>query len=678
MASATTSRHESTPARRGGRKPPSSLPPSLLTRPDNVPPTVPDLGAYDVRNLLPFDDDGRAFYEPDKFVREGANIAGLDILERIAERLIESADPTKASNRIITLADLIIRDKERGQVPFRPKPIQTDYLDTLIPDWREATRDGRPLELRGVREVILKARQLGFTTLILGLLFLDTINTPNTYTAIIADTRGKAQLLFKIVQRYHRLLPLHKKPRLEYNSRQEMSFPEIDSVFVVGAAGSGTFGRGGTVNNVHCSESAFWQDAEGIISGLLESVPASGNIFVETTANGYGGWFDETYFEAKAKKSIFTPRFYSWIEEKEYQSKVPRGFIRSPEEEILADLYRLSDEQLQWRREKILTLKTKFPQEYPITDIEAFLVTGTPYFDREPLHLLYQEMALDDEYAPLLPEIILPIVEATLREAYELRTAIEIGEVLIWKMPVAGRRYVLGADVAEGLSKDSRLDYDDADVLDADTLEQVAHVHGQWDTSDYALILSQLGYFYNTALLAVERNNHGWSVLNTLLNGRTGKTRWVYPVPSQSGGGGVYFHEDFDEHDRARRKQHTGRTRPLAATKKPGWHTNTKTKPLMLNHMVTLLDDELIALNSADTVEQLLKFVKKPGGGAGAEGTGHDDSVISLCIAAFVASQWKRGPKMRIRSLLRGGFTSNGGKRDASDTSRGMFGMGTE
>lgn len=269
------------------------------------------------------------------------------------------------------LTDLKIRTKEKEVVRFTPNGVQEKYLAEIAPGWK-----GEQVALRGQREILLKARQFGFSTLILALYFLDTIQNPHTQTVVIAHDADSTERIFQMVQRFYNSLPEDQKPHKKYANRREFLWDEIDSYFFVGTAGSGEFGRGGTINNVHGSEVAFWPDAESIVSGLFNSVPSDGNIILETTANGMNNWFHDEYQNAKKGNSAFTPRFYGWWEHAEYRRAVPAGFRADAEEEKLARQYGLDEEQLAWRRAKKLEQRSKFVQEYPANAQEAFVSSG--------------------------------------------------------------------------------------------------------------------------------------------------------------------------------------------------------------------------------------------------------------------------------------------------------------
>ena len=277
---------------------------------------------------------------------------------------------TYEAKRALGLADLKIRTKLRELLTFVPNPVQAAYLDDLLPDWRQGD-----CTLRGAREIILKARQFGFSTLILGLFFLDTITVPRTYTVVVAHDADSTERLFQIVKRYFDNLPDSRRPRTKYNNRRELYFSDLDSTFYVGQAGSRDFGRSNTINNVLCSEAASYPDAEELVSGLLQAVPRDGNVVLESTAKGVGNWYHEEYQIAELGESAFTPRFYGWNRHHEYQVAAGTDFQRNTDEVKLAQAYDLTDAQLAWRREKLKEVRSKFPQEYPINALEAFMAS---------------------------------------------------------------------------------------------------------------------------------------------------------------------------------------------------------------------------------------------------------------------------------------------------------------
>ncbi len=557
--------------------------------------------------------------------------------------------------RPLLLTDLKIRTKETGvTIPFVPNTIQIDYLNALFPQKPDSFGphpwESDPTGMRGIRDIILKGRQFGLSTLIIALLFLETVQTPQTSTVIIAHNSETTEKMFQIVHRMYRYLPADRKPKTKYSNKRELRFEEIDSTFYVGQAGSLDFGAGQTLNNVHCSEVPRWPDAKRLMDSLMEAVPAGGNIFVESTALGYGNWYQQEWSKAEEGKSIFTPRFFEWHKHEEYQINPDdykaRGLAIPPpakkffedgpdeEEKEIKEIWDLTDFQLAWRRWKIASQGELFYQNYPLTPQEAFVASGQHYFDNKYLSRINLILSKRDrhghsDFDPIPYEI--PDAFPVLHKYREMLS--------LWEAPRMDRSYVIGADTAQGLTTSGDPDFDSADVIDAVTSTQVAHFHGHLDTREYGFVLAELGWWYNLALLGVERNNHGHAVLNTLIY------EAMYPLADDSGTGGLYLHEEYD------------RLRGNQRAMIPGWPTNVKTKFLALDWLSTAIDERELFLNNRGSVGEMMSYVKLPGGKAGGEAGTKDDRVISLAIAVAM---------LRKRPVVPGSYVAGGASREVS------------
>jgi hypothetical protein len=179
-------------------------------------------------------------------------------------------------------------------------------------------------------DIILKPRQLGFTTEISGLFFADCLNTPNTTSVLMAHDLQSTEQIFQIAKLFWLRLPEEQRRRVgtpKYDNRREFYWPKIGSRFLVGTAGSTKFGRGQTINNLHCSEFAFWPKPEEAMIALSEAVPADGRIVIESTANGMGNYFHDFWVAAMEGRNRFKPHWYRWHDSAEY------AVVASDEEE---------------------------------------------------------------------------------------------------------------------------------------------------------------------------------------------------------------------------------------------------------------------------------------------------------------------------------------------------------
>lgn len=339
--------------------------------------------------------------------------ADAEILAPPAETLSQGDDNAHHHQARITWDDLYINTKRRGLQRFRLNPIQTRYLDTIWPTWRECG----PIP-RGLQEIILKSRQFGFSTLIAAIFFLDTVNTPGTTTVVVAHNGRASENLFQIVHRFWRNLPLEKRPHKEYSSKTELFFDQIDSRYLVFTAGGESAAASFTIQNLHCSEAALYPVGGDFWETTEPAVPEDhGNIFIESTARGESGRgqrFCNMYRAAKAKvdvsyardqtteekwdaaddgedadtdTSTYNARFFAWWEHDEYEVEgLP--LTRTDEEQTIANKYSLdalygqhkADNKLRWRRRRVQKMGALFAQEYPGDDREAFLVSGSRFF----------------------------------------------------------------------------------------------------------------------------------------------------------------------------------------------------------------------------------------------------------------------------------------------------------
>jgi hypothetical protein len=105
------------------------------------------------------------------------------------------------------------------------------------------------------------------------------------------------------------------------------------------------------------------------------------DVVLESTPNGAQGYFYKLCMEAMSGQSVWTLHFYPWWWDDAYQIKSDGKYlIYTDEEHELCKKHNLTQEQIRWRRNKILELKDKFKQEYPEDAITCFLTSGNSYF----------------------------------------------------------------------------------------------------------------------------------------------------------------------------------------------------------------------------------------------------------------------------------------------------------
>jgi len=493
-------------------------------------------------------------------------------------------DPLSYAERL-----LWIRSKAGALVPFHPNSVQK-YVERVKAETRTRT-GGRP-----GRFMILKYRQGGITTNEQAISFHTCATRPYQHAVTLAHSTDAVERIFEMVHLFYSKLPEQLRPHRKRENRRVFHFDRLGSQFYVGSAGAVAIGRGTTLQRVHGSEVAFWEgDVRNVMAGLLEAA-AQGDIVLESTPNGSGNWFHETWKEASDGANEWTPIFLPWFVDTENvlstADEEERQAIMSTlddEEKGLAKKHSLTPEQIKWRRDRKRSLKILFAQEYPEDDVTCFIVSGQHFFDLSIARRLLQEC----------PKPI------------ETR---DNGQITIWKKPQPGHRYVIGVDTSEGTPHG---DFSCAGVVDVETTEQVAVLHGRLRPEVTAQKVAKLGLEYNKALIAVEANNHGHSTLNTLQN------TLHY--------GNLYRHQDYAAY---------------GSTPKLGWQTNEKTRPLLLDGLQLAMDESTFRVNDKDFLAEMFTFEDNGSGKYSAREGYHDDRIVAWGIA------WQ------IRRYGRGAFVS--------------------
>lgn len=251
-----------------------------------------------------------------------------------------------------------------------------------------------------VRVRVLKARQMGFSTLISALGFWWSAMNENSTYAVVAHTASSASSIFEKNKIFYDNLPKVLRPQTNKFNSEQVSF-NIDgggglrSKIFFGTAGGGELFRGQTILFLHKSEIAFWEDKTGQLKKSLNAtVPYAPftAIIEETTANGYNE-FKDSWDRSIRGEDDYTPLFVGWNEMEEYAVTPPPNFELTDKELKMQMDHDLTDAQIYWRRLKINNdydgNELWFQQEYPLTPEEAFIASGSGVFDSETIRQGY-------------------------------------------------------------------------------------------------------------------------------------------------------------------------------------------------------------------------------------------------------------------------------------------------
>jgi hypothetical protein len=261
-----------------------------------------------------------------------------------------------------------------------------------------------------VRALILKGRQQGMSTLIGARFYHKVIHSFGHQAFILTHALEATSNLYVMAKRYYEHTPDLVKPIVSKTNAKELVFGKLDSGYRLGTAENKNVGRSATIQLLHGSEVAFWNNAPEHSTGIMQAVPnAPGTeIILESTANGVGNYFHQQWQQAEAGISDYIAIFVPWFWQDEYKEPTTLEFNPTSEECDLQHQYNLSIEQLQWRRRKIIQLSVNgadgeksFRQEYPNNANEAFILTGEDSYIDSSL-VVSARRTKCEEYGPLL------------------------------------------------------------------------------------------------------------------------------------------------------------------------------------------------------------------------------------------------------------------------------------
>ena len=299
-----------------------------------------------------------------------------------------------------------IKNKLGELVPFVFNDVQDLWYKTLEEDYPD---------MQGIRENILKSRQFGLSSIITGIFAADFIlgeqgEIPPTDADIYShkDSETAAHIArfnlflnsFLIKNAGGGIEEMHNIPAIEHWRKQFLKTDNGGDIvgrlkgsqYHAQTASAKVSGRGGTKQNIHWSEVAFYPNTEImsaklLVTGAEEQVPDQrGKIFRETTGNMMGDFFADEYHDAKDGEGDFKSRFYPWYTHRAYSRTPPAGWAPPAYYQAVIDSGQATVGQCYWHDVKTKSREDKVKlRENPTYDYEAFLLTGTGFFDADAM-----------------------------------------------------------------------------------------------------------------------------------------------------------------------------------------------------------------------------------------------------------------------------------------------------
>ncbi|KKL52080.1 hypothetical protein LCGC14_2289060 [marine sediment metagenome] len=219
-----------------------------------------------------------------------------------------------------------------------------------------------PHILPGSRLLVLKARQMGSTTLYIAKFLADCLTVPGTVSVIASENEFATQRALTKAHALYKSIPDNLKPAMHHKSSYEITWPSVDSTMFITTARSNMLIRGDTVHNFLATEIAKWPDPDTAMAAAEEAVPLdSGFIAIESTPWGEADYFYEKIKESRGGRSSYNFLFLPWPLDPEYRIEegselaLPgdMGELEyTPEERKIVERFDLDMAQVRWRRRK--------------------------------------------------------------------------------------------------------------------------------------------------------------------------------------------------------------------------------------------------------------------------------------------------------------------------------------
>lgn len=542
---------------------------------------------------------------------------------------LKNPNTGEIENKIIPLYSFIeehlyITDKSSN---VRKMKLNAAQIDLYI-DMCKMKQNNKPIRVN-----ILKARQLGMSTFIAAVIFVETIFRPNRKALIIADVAEHAINLFDKYVFFYDHLPeaiKQKIPRIVSNKRELVVQHKkgFKSSIRITVPGDGA-GRSGTFDFLHLSECAFWQDLQKTLTSIFQTVSTDNKesmIFLETTGNGFNEYkqrwdTDVASMTAKNNKEItdedgspFQAKFYGWYWDLNYQ-KPYSGFKLMPHEEKIKRELGLKDEQLAWYRMQYNYMNQNLDdlkQEYPSTPIEAFKSTGVSVFNMDLIAKRKEELIAND---PVVRRGYFSYRAMHSQDGRVITLSdyqfipVSNGALKIFEEPKPGHPYVINCDPSNGGN-----DFTAIQVLDNYTGKQVACYNKKKVADDevaYTMVI--LGKLYNEALISTETN------VNT----------YILWICDKCGYRNIY--QDVNTDTLSQRYQD-----------RFGYKTTVTNRSMMISLFKEAFRDNYKFINDYETLTEMEGFQYYKAGNKLKEmgaNDNHDDLVMAMCGIFLIRNQ---------------------------------------
>lgn len=384
-------------------------------------------------------------------------------------------------------------DKQNAKIiPFKLLPTQRRVLNGY--------------EKHG-KNIILKYRQGGISTVTEMFLSHMIISTPDIKIAVVANTVKLARKFLKETTDFIEHLPDFLKIRTTKNSAEHKIYSNKTEIMALAASKDGV--RGFTPDVMVLDEAAFMENGSDFWQSALGSMGAGGKIFMISTPNSHDAVYYTTYEGALNKRNKFNLIEIRWWEDSRFNHDLK---FKLNDADETSDIW-IKNKQ----GEKELDLVKCFEllkQGYK--PYSSWFESQCAGFDYNPRRIAQElEGSFIGSGGNLINQESIEGQEAKNVKA-PLKCEFRDKNFWIWKDPEPEKRYVMGVDASSGNAED----YTGIQIIDIDTGEQVAEYQGRIKPEDLGDLVYQYAIKYNSAFVVMDITGGSGSIPMLILLNR--------------------------------------------------------------------------------------------------------------------------------------------------------------
>lgn len=342
--------------------------------------------------------------------------------------------------------------------------------------------------------------------------------------------------------------------------------------------------RGLAITYLILDEAAFIPEMDTHWKAIYPTLSAGGNCIVISTVNGLGNWYEKAYHRSKKSGKPFHIIDLDYEKHPEYND--PKW---------------IADQKSQlgekgWLQEVLRSFLGSGETYIPTKIVSELVISTRNNIPKRKLFKCWVNTKINEEEEQLMGADNDEVVDISWQNE---------GAMWIWQERKEGHEYTIGVDTAEGMGDEA--DSSCIQIFDNTNLEQVAEFYSNSiPPYQFAQVINEIAIYYNHALVIVENNGSGGTVISNLQH--------------------QLFYDNLYYEGSSTNKN------PKAGVK-----VNVSTRPHLLESLQQKCINGSLKLNSVRLVKELTTFVHNPQTQKIAAIKGeHDDAIMATCLALFI------------------------------------------